>query len=158
MSRGPRRREDVPDGEQLHAMHEAGVTLTQLAEDYGCSVSLIQFRIDGFLGRGRYSPKVDAYDGPRAPRWPFEIPEWMDRALCAQTDPEAFYPDPDKGGSTREAKSVCARCTVSAECLDHALNHDERHGIWGGLSDRERRRLAKQLNLDTADSNLQEPA
>ncbi len=67
-----------------------------------------------------------------------EEPEWQERALCAQTDPEAFFPE--KGGSTREAKRICSGCDVRAECLDYALAHDERFGIWGGLSERERRR------------------
>lgn len=66
---------------------------------------------------------------------------WQDRALCAQTDPEAFFPE--KGGSTREAKKVCNGCEVRAECLDYALANDERFGIWGGLSERERRKLKK---------------
>lgn len=66
---------------------------------------------------------------------------WQERALCAQTDPEAFFPE--KGGSTREAKKVCVGCEVRAECLEYALENDERFGIWGGLSERERRRLKK---------------
>ena len=66
---------------------------------------------------------------------------WQDRALCAQTDPEAFFPE--KGGSTREAKLICAGCEVRAECLEYALAFDERFGIWGGLSERERRRLKR---------------
>jgi len=67
---------------------------------------------------------------------------WQERALCAQTDPEAFFPE--KGGSTREAKRVCVSCEVRSECLEYALANDERFGIWGGLSERERRRLKKQ--------------
>ncbi|MDO5645544.1 MAG: WhiB family transcriptional regulator [Dermabacter sp.] len=67
---------------------------------------------------------------------------WQERALCAQTDPEAFFPE--KGGSTREAKKVCISCDVRAECLEYALAHDERFGIWGGLSERERRKLKKR--------------
>ncbi len=66
---------------------------------------------------------------------------WQERALCAQTDPEAFFPE--KGGSTREAKQMCTRCEVRDECLDYALAHDERFGIWGGTSERERRRLKR---------------
>ena len=69
--------------------------------------------------------------------------EWQDQALCAQPDPEAFFPE--KGGSTREAKRICMACAVRDECLEYALEHDERFGIWGGLSDRERRRLKKQI-------------
>ena len=68
---------------------------------------------------------------------------WQDRALCAQTDPEAFFPE--KGGSTREAKRVCTGCEVRAECLEYALANDERFGIWGGLSERERRKLKKRV-------------
>ena len=63
-----------------------------------------------------------------------EVPgelEWQERALCAQTDPEAFFPE--KGGSTREAKRVCMSCEVRVQCLDYALENDERFGIWGGL-------------------------
>jgi WhiB family redox-sensing transcriptional regulator len=67
---------------------------------------------------------------------------WQERALCAQTDPESFFPE--KGGSTREAKRVCLACEVRAECLEYALTHDERFGIWGGMSERERRKLKKR--------------
>jgi WhiB family redox-sensing transcriptional regulator len=70
-----------------------------------------------------------------------EPEEWQDRALCAQTDPESFFPE--KGGSTREAKRICGSCEVRAECLEYALAQDERFGIWGGLSERERRRLRR---------------
>jgi WhiB family redox-sensing transcriptional regulator len=68
---------------------------------------------------------------------------WQERALCAQTDPEAFFPE--KGGSTREAKRVCTGCEVRAECLEYALANDERFGIWGGLSERERRKLKRRV-------------
>jgi WhiB family transcriptional regulator, redox-sensing transcriptional regulator len=70
--------------------------------------------------------------------------DWQERALCAQTDPEAFFPE--KGGSTREAKRICSGCEVRAECLEFALAHDERFGIWGGLSERERRRLKRRAS------------
>ncbi|MBV8541945.1 MAG: WhiB family transcriptional regulator [Pseudonocardiales bacterium] len=76
----------------------------------------------------------DLLDGP-------DQQGWQERALCAQTDPEAFFPE--KGGSTREAKRICAGCEVRAECLEYALAFDERFGIWGGLSERERRRLKR---------------
>ncbi|MDI6023775.1 WhiB family transcriptional regulator [Leucobacter sp. UT-8R-CII-1-4] len=67
---------------------------------------------------------------------------WQGDALCAQTDPEAFFPE--KGGSTREAKRICDGCEVRSECLDYALANDERFGIWGGLSERERRKLRRE--------------
>jgi WhiB family redox-sensing transcriptional regulator len=67
---------------------------------------------------------------------------WQEQALCAETDPEAFFPE--KGGSTREAKKICTGCEVRAQCLEYALANDERFGIWGGLSERERRRLRRR--------------
>ena len=67
---------------------------------------------------------------------------WQEQALCAETDPEAFFPE--KGGSTREAKKICTGCEVKAQCLEYALANDERFGIWGGLSERERRRVKKR--------------
>ena len=66
---------------------------------------------------------------------------WMLDARCLDADPEAFFPE--KGGSTREAKRICAACPVRDECLDYALANDERFGIWGGLSERERRRVKR---------------
>lgn len=73
-------------------------------------------------------------------------PLWVLDANCVGTDPEAFFPE--KGGSTREAKRICARCTVQAECLDYSLG--ERFGIYGGLSERERRDINKALNKESA--------
>ena len=67
---------------------------------------------------------------------------WQRDALCSQTDPEAFFPE--KGGSTRDAKRVCVSCDVRDICLQYALDNDERFGIWGGLSERERRKLKKR--------------
>ncbi|KKF00837.1 Transcriptional regulator WhiB2 [Mycolicibacterium obuense] len=69
--------------------------------------------------------------------------QWQERALCAQTDPEAFFPE--KGGSTREAKRICLGCEVKNACLEYALANDERFGIWGGLSERERRRIKRGI-------------
>lgn len=82
------------------------------------------------------------------------VPEWQERALCAQTDPEAFFPE--KGGSTREAKRICTRCEVKAQCLEFALAHDERFGIWGGLSERERRRAKREAREAARTSELAE--
>jgi hypothetical protein len=74
------------------------------------------------------------------------LDDWRDRALCAQTDPEIFFPD--KGESPSPAKRVCAGCEVRAQCLQDALDNHERFGVWGGLSERERRALADQPNPD----------
>jgi len=70
-------------------------------------------------------------------------PEWMADGLCAQVDPELFYPE--CGESNREAKRVCAGCEVRAECLAYALAHRERFGVWGGTTERERRRMHRPV-------------
>lgn len=66
---------------------------------------------------------------------------WMDDAICSQTDPEAFYPD--RGGSSRPAKAMCTRCDVTDKCLQYALDNHEPHGVWGGKSERERRKILR---------------
>lgn len=71
---------------------------------------------------------------------------WRAFALCAQTDPDSFFPD--KGGSTRQAKKVCAKCPVSDDCLEWALAKNERFGIWGGKSERERREIARNAGIE----------
>ncbi|MER5771089.1 WhiB family transcriptional regulator [Streptomyces sp. NPDC001985] len=61
---------------------------------------------------------------------------WQETALCAQTGPEFFFPAP--GSSTREAKRLCGACEGRVECLEYALRHDEKFGVWGGMSEQER--------------------
>ncbi len=79
----------------------------------------------------------------RLPLTEVEELSWQERALCAETDPESFFPE--KGGSTREAKKVCTGCEVRAECLEYALANDERFGFWGGVSVGERRKLKRRV-------------
>lgn len=66
-------------------------------------------------------------------------PEFTEQALCAQTDPERFFPD--KGSSSRPAKNVCLRCEARVECLQWALSTGQKWGVWGGKSARERRKM-----------------
>lgn len=63
---------------------------------------------------------------------------WQDRANCLNVDPDLFFPE--RGASTSEAKEVCRGCEVREECLEYALSTREKWGIWGGLTERERRR------------------
>jgi WhiB family redox-sensing transcriptional regulator len=70
---------------------------------------------------------------------------WMDGAVCAQTDPELFFPD--RGGSTAEAKKTCLSCGVRAECLQYALVNNEKFGVWGGVSERGRRTMKPRLDV-----------
>ncbi len=66
---------------------------------------------------------------------------WAPAAKCLNADPDVFFPE--KGGSTKEAKRICGECPVRVECLEYALTEDERFGIWGGMSERERRKLKR---------------
>jgi WhiB family redox-sensing transcriptional regulator len=114
-------------------------------------------RVSVIVGAAGYNEQDDGIEPERSEVLPIlgafdelgvlgdqEHEEWQDRALCAETDPEAFFPE--KGGSTREAKRICSGCEVRAECLEYALAHDERFGIWGGLSERERRKLKRRAS------------
>ena len=67
---------------------------------------------------------------------------WRQHGNCANTDGEAFFPE--KNNSPHMAKKVCARCSVRQQCLDYALAHNEQYGTWGGLTERERRKLKKR--------------
>lgn len=71
------------------------------------------------------------------------IPDWVGDALCAQTDPEIFFPE--KGKSSAEAKLVCRRCPVAEECLEFAIVTRQKFGVWGGLSPDERSRVRRGL-------------
>jgi len=67
--------------------------------------------------------------------------KWQDQASCLGMDPDLFFPE--RGASTREAKGICARCRVKVDCLEYALANGEKFGIWGGMSERERRRIRR---------------
>lgn len=70
-----------------------------------------------------------------------ERPEWMRDAACRGMDPELFYPS--RGESVAQARKVCSGCPVRAECLTYAMNLHETHGMWGGMSERDRRRIRR---------------
>lgn len=69
-------------------------------------------------------------------------PQWVSDALCAQTDPEAFFPE--KGGDPGPDRRICADCPVRARCRDYALSSGELYGVWGGLTLNDRRRLRRR--------------
>ncbi|HUY29361.1 MAG TPA: WhiB family transcriptional regulator [Acidimicrobiales bacterium] len=71
--------------------------------------------------------------------------EWQSRANCMGVDPELFFPE--RGSSTREAKEVCRGCVVQQDCLEFAIANGEKFGIWGGMSERERRRVRRSRVL-----------
>jgi WhiB family redox-sensing transcriptional regulator len=67
---------------------------------------------------------------------------WRQRSACRGLDPDIFYPSSDE--EAEEAKAICAGCPVQQVCLEYALAHRERDGVWGGLTERERRRALRQ--------------
>jgi WhiB family redox-sensing transcriptional regulator len=79
--------------------------------------------------------------GDTAEKFPELSRDWQARAQCNGVDPDLFFPE--RGQSTREAKNVCRVCVVRDECLEYALDNGEKFGIWGGMSERERRRLRR---------------
>ena len=113
--------------------------LGAMANDSGADIASTALGLPGLPPRPHLSLVPDARDIDVEP----QDDQWQERALCAQTDPEAFFPE--KGGSTREAKRICLGCEVKDACLEYALANDERFGIWGGLSERERRRLKRGI-------------
>lgn len=152
-------RVDLPPAADLVAMLDAGASYADIAADHGCSPSTVESRVSrsGLLQARK--PTVEEAGADIRALFPVGDVAWMGRGLCAQTDPEEFYPE--KGSTTRHAKAVCAVCPVQAECLDFALANNERFGIWGGLSERERRkvRAAMEAEHDTNNNHTEkEPA
>ena len=117
----------VRDGEQLR----------DIATEYGVSYQTLlnRFSTAGFSGTGETGRRLvrEALYRPYTPE------PWMAQARCAETDPEAFFPE--KGESTADAKKVCRGCEVISECLEYALKNRARFGVWGGKSEMERRKL-----------------
>jgi WhiB family transcriptional regulator, redox-sensing transcriptional regulator len=70
---------------------------------------------------------------------------WQDYANCRGADADLFFPE--RGASTRKAKSICGECQVRAECLDFAIEIGEKFGIWGGMSERERRKVRRERQI-----------
>ncbi|MEX2292364.1 MAG: WhiB family transcriptional regulator [Acidimicrobiales bacterium] len=68
--------------------------------------------------------------------------DWMPRGLCAALPPSTFFPS--DGAGVEEARKICSGCPVKEQCLEHALEHRIDHGVWGGCSERERRRILKR--------------
>jgi WhiB family redox-sensing transcriptional regulator len=76
----------------------------------------------------------------------FRPEPWMAQAACRDENPDLFFPA--RGESTDRAKSICERCSVRKACLEYALRTEQRFGIFGGTSERERRRMRSRRNQD----------
>jgi WhiB family transcriptional regulator, redox-sensing transcriptional regulator len=70
---------------------------------------------------------------------------WQDLANCRGADPDLFFPE--RGASTRAAKAICRECSVREECLEFAIVSSEKFGIWGMMSERERRKIRKERQI-----------
>lgn len=75
---------------------------------------------------------------------PGEAAEWEEQARCRDIEDQSLFFPEHGNRSPARAKAICARCEVSAECLETALANDERFGIWGGLTEKERRALTRR--------------
>ena len=76
--------------------------------------------------------------------------EWMADANCRDTNPEVFFPSDGLG--VKEAQKICSVCEVALECLEYALENHIDHGVWGGKSERERRRILRARRRSRLDS------
>jgi WhiB family redox-sensing transcriptional regulator len=72
-----------------------------------------------------------------------EPEEWHARALCREVWPDLWYPEKSEH-TARDAKKICLSCEVRLECLQYALDNNERYGVWGGMSERERARVLRR--------------
>lgn len=73
---------------------------------------------------------------------------WQDNANCRGANADLFFPE--RGASTRTAKAICRECQVRVECLEFAVSTGEKFGIWGGMSERERRRIRRDRQIAAA--------
>lgn len=76
---------------------------------------------------------------------PDSLTAWMGAGSCRMYPPSMFFPS--DGVGVDKARKICADCPVKTECLDHALENRIEHGVWGGCSERERRRILKRLRI-----------
>jgi WhiB family redox-sensing transcriptional regulator len=73
---------------------------------------------------------------------PVDEATWMADARCRDMDPDFFFPSDGLG--VEAAQRICANCPVKNECLEYALDHRIDHGVWGGASERSRRRILRE--------------
>jgi WhiB family transcriptional regulator, redox-sensing transcriptional regulator len=79
---------------------------------------------------------------PKTPIDPVEDTSWMSKAECRNYPPAVFFPS--DGAGVDRAKKICGACNVSGFCLEYAIQMREENGVWGGTSERERRRILKR--------------
>src|SRR5438128_2477225 len=122
------------------------VSATRLGSDFGGSTAPETFAEQTSV-RTRGRREQEAEPMIHAAETTVTAPDksWQDFANCLGVDPDLFFPE--RGASTREAKEVCRGCVVREDCLEYALANGEKFGIWGGMSERERRRIRRRRAL-----------
>ncbi|MBT9255407.1 WhiB family transcriptional regulator [Phycicoccus sp. KQZ13P-1] len=138
--------------EEILPLLRAGETCPAIADRFGCSTSLIYHRLGeaGLHARDflQYRPTQTRGASSRANARELALvptqPEWMERSACRGEDPELFYAGTGDKAAIAAARRICRPCEVRADCLTYALQIDDRHGIWGGLTTGQRARLRKK--------------
>jgi len=74
----------------------------------------------------------------------FDLPTWHDNAACKGSEPDVFFPPKGHWGTADEAKGICAGCSVNVECGEYALSPEIKFGVWGGTTEKERRRIRRE--------------
>jgi WhiB family redox-sensing transcriptional regulator len=75
---------------------------------------------------------------------------WMAKGKCRELPPDTFFPS--DGAGVEVARKICADCPVKSPCLEYAMENHIDHGVWGGTSERERRRIARRRRLAAAEA------
>lgn len=139
------RRSTLPTITSLAERVRGGETLDAIAQQYGVTVGRLQerFSLAGFSITGvsiNRAKGVDLKNYLATALKSWREP-WMDGASCASVDPELWFPE--NGRNPKDARKICARCPVAAQCREYALTNNERFGIWGNTSERDRRKILK---------------
>lgn len=124
------------DAPPLTRLHEGFRSIAAYTHVVGCITVLAAIHMGS---------EATARSDSRGHRFDVGDRSWEIQANCLGVDPDLFFPG--RGANTREAKAVCRACVVREDCLEYALVNGEKFGIWGGLSERERRRLRRQRAL-----------
>lgn len=150
--------EDIPTFPTYQDLRKAKSALSSLAGNMTNDLQLERFKLVNELIMDFEKSELVAHAPEPKPKrvkpassgtavFSSETPHsWKEEANCLGVDPDLFFPE--RGASTREAKAVCRSCEVRVDCLEYALEHGEKFGIWGGLSERERRRVRRQRALE----------
>jgi WhiB family redox-sensing transcriptional regulator len=113
-------------------------------------LSLDRHRAKSERHRGRIWKKSTAFTRTDPGTRSVAAMDWRHRALCRDEDPELFFPIGTSGPAllqVEQAKAVCQRCSVTDECLQWALESGQDAGVWGGMSEEERRALKRRGGL-----------